>query len=94
MSEAELIPNYLGCLREKDWKLIGEERSGREELYDLRADPGERRNVIAAHPQVADRLREKWYERRRGGVHAARAQKLSAEDEALVEARLRDLGYL
>lgn len=94
LSEAELIPNYLGCLREKDWKLIGEERSGREELYDLRADPGERRNLIAAHPQVADRLREKWYERRRGGPRALRAERLSPEEEALVEARLRDLGYL
>jgi len=94
LSEAELIPNYIGCLREKNWKLIGEERAGREELYELGADPGERRNVIAAHPQVADRLREKWFERRRGGVRAARAQKLSAADEALVEARLRDLGYL
>ena len=94
LSEAELIPNYIGCLRENNWKFIGEERSGREELYELGADPSERRNVIAAHPQVADRLREKWFERRRGGVHAARAQKLSAADEALVEARLRDLGYL
>ena len=94
LSEGELIPNYIGCLREKNWKFIGEERSGREELYELGADPDERRNVIAAHPQVADRLREKWFERRRGGVHAARAQKLSAADEALVEARLRDLGYL
>ena len=94
LSEAELIPNYIGCLREKNWKFIGEERSGREELYELGVDPSERGNVIAAHPQVADRLREKWFERRRGGVHAARAQKLSAADEALVEARLRDLGYL
>jgi arylsulfatase len=94
LSEAELIPNYIGCLREKAWKFIGEERTGREELYELGADPGERRNVIAAHPRVADRLREKWFERRRGGARAARAQKLSAADEALVEARLRDLGYL
>ncbi len=94
LSEAELIPNYIGCLREKEWKFIGEERPGREALYELGADPGERRNVLAAHPRVADRLREKWFERRRGGVRAARAQKLSAEDEALVEARLRDLGYL
>jgi arylsulfatase A-like enzyme len=32
-------------------------RSGREALYDLRSDPGERRDVAAAHPGVVQRAR-------------------------------------
>ena len=31
---------------------------GREELYDVREDPGETRDLSATHPGVADRLRE------------------------------------
>ena len=34
-----------------------EKRYTTEELYDLKADPGERRNVIAEHPDVAQRMR-------------------------------------
>jgi len=94
LSEADLMPHYLGCLRERDWKFICEERTGREELYDLRADPGERVNVAAAHTDKAAELRRRWYERRQGSVAAGRAGKLSPEEEELVEARLRDLGYL
>ena len=35
-----------------------------KELYDLRADPGESKNVIAAHPEVVENLRaayEQWW---------------------------------
>jgi arylsulfatase A-like enzyme len=37
------------------YKLI-EWLDGRQELFDLEADPGELRNVIAAHPQIAEEL--------------------------------------
>ena len=33
------------------------ERGGKPELYDLREDPGQRRNVLRRHPEVASRLR-------------------------------------
>ena len=47
------------CVMRGDWRLVG-----RDELYDLAADPGQRRNVIADHPAVADGLRafyETWW---------------------------------
>lgn len=45
------------AIREGDWKLL---RGGdREYLYDLSKDPGEKRNLAAAHPDIAKRLREK-----------------------------------
>ena len=41
------------------WRLVG-----RDELYDLAADPEQKRNVVADHPAVADELRafyEAWW---------------------------------
>jgi uncharacterized sulfatase len=45
------------AVREGRWKLL---RGGeREYLYDLDQDIGEKRNLAAAHPEIAARLREK-----------------------------------
>lgn len=45
------------AIREGDWKLL---RGGeREYLYDLSADPAEKQNLAAEHPDIATRLREK-----------------------------------
>lgn len=94
LSEAELAPHYIVCLRDREWKLICRPGSGPDELYHLLEDPAEQRNVLAAHPEVAAALRRDLDARRRTGREAARAERLSPEDEQLVEARLRDLGYL
>ena len=42
-----------------------------EELYDLKTDPGETKNVIADHPEVVDQLRtryDKWWTRMQPGL--------------------------
>lgn len=42
------------------WRLVDD-----RELYDMHADPGQQRNVIDAHPQVAERMRrhyESWWQ--------------------------------
>jgi uncharacterized sulfatase len=45
------------AIREGDWKLL---RGGpREYLYNLRTDLGEKHNLAAQHPEIADRLRTK-----------------------------------
>jgi lipoteichoic acid synthase len=42
--------DYLLGVREDDWKYIWDATRGRDELYDLRADPREATNVAAQHP--------------------------------------------
>jgi arylsulfatase A-like enzyme len=67
-----------------------------EELYDLEADPRERENVLAARPAVAAELRARLTElvaiEARAVPTAAGAY--SAEEQEVLQERLRDLGYL
>lgn len=73
----------LRAIRSNRWKFI---RAPKPELYDLRADPGETNNVIAAHPAEAREL-----EARLGT--APEKVETSAVD-AKTMAQLRSLGYL
>ena len=41
------------------FKYIATPQYGQEELYDLRRDPGETRNVVAERPELAGVLRAK-----------------------------------
>jgi arylsulfatase A-like enzyme len=43
-------------IRDERWKLIVRNDKRELSLYDLEADPGERRNVASAHPKQVDRL--------------------------------------
>ena len=46
------------ALRQMDWKLLRDARKDVTELYNLRADPGETRNLASAEPaRVARMLR-------------------------------------
>jgi arylsulfatase A-like enzyme len=45
------------AVRDGKWKLIEWREDGSDELYDLEADPGERRDVIRSHAEVASRMR-------------------------------------
>ena len=50
---------YNACVRGERYKLVNG-----NELYDIRRDPGERKNVIADHPEIAARMRQeyaRWY---------------------------------
>jgi arylsulfatase A-like enzyme len=62
------------------------------ELYDLTADPRERRNIAALHPDVATALgaRIAVVEATAAGEVAA----LSDAEQAVIERRLRELGYV
>ncbi len=62
------------------------------ELYDLAADPRERRNVAALHPDVTRALGT-----RIATVEATAADEvpaLTAAERAVIERRLRELGYV
>jgi arylsulfatase A-like enzyme len=67
-----------------------------EELFDLEADPGERDNVLATQPVVATDLRRRLQAFLGGESPPAAPQEAaySEEEQAILEKRLRDLGYL
>ena len=47
------------AIRAGDWKLIEFFEDGRLELYDLKDDIGEKRNLVARHPERVKTLHEK-----------------------------------
>ena len=44
------------CIRDETWSLVLRPGEEPDELYNLKDDPKETRNVIDAHPDVASRL--------------------------------------
>jgi arylsulfatase A-like enzyme len=60
-------------------------------LFDLEADPGERRNLIDAEPELAGRLREAL---RAIVAEQAEAVTMAAEEDEEIAERLRELGYM
>jgi arylsulfatase A-like enzyme/Flp pilus assembly protein TadD len=72
-----------------DWKFI---RAPRSELYDLKRDPGEERDLVSREATTATRLNRTLDELIRGSVSNAEAgRRVMTGDE---EARLRSLGYI
>lgn len=71
------------------WKYI---RAPREELYDLKADPGEMRNAIASAARPAADLKRKLDDTLRAAVvpGVSAKQALTADEQA----KLRSLGYV
>ncbi|MBM4268837.1 MAG: hypothetical protein FJ144_19850 [Deltaproteobacteria bacterium] len=52
-------------LRDARWHYVWYPKVGDDQLFDLSSDPGERRNVIAEHPDRAEEFRKKleaWWE--------------------------------
>ena len=86
------IPHH--AIRDGRWKLLTSlERTAAfaDALYDLPADPRERRNVAREHGEVVERLKAKLRELT---AERSEAGAMSAEDDAALEQRLEELGYL
>jgi arylsulfatase A-like enzyme len=75
------------AIRLPPWKLVHHVDSGREEAYRLDVDPRER---VSKPADVPLELRDLLYLE----LESAEQREISAEEEAKVEARLADLGYL
>jgi arylsulfatase A-like enzyme len=57
------------AIREGDWKLIEFHKDGRRELYNLREDISETRNLVEKQPETAKRLTARLDEwRKRSGA--------------------------
>jgi arylsulfatase A-like enzyme len=76
------------AVRSGPHKLIVSPEDDEEELFDLTADPGETTNVIAEHPEIAERLRHQLWST------LEQANDTSAELDAETRERLRAMGYL
>ena len=81
------------AIRDGAWKLVTslEDERVADALYDLEADPGERHNVAAAHPEVVERLKDLL---RALLTDRADTVAMAEEDDAVLAARLEELGYL
>lgn len=95
ISEADVVPTYVGSLRTDRWKLI---RTGDgEKLYDLARDPAEETDVRDDHESVAAELSERLDDHLAAegrAVGAGRSVTSVDIDSSETEDRLRDLGYL
>jgi arylsulfatase len=82
-------PGPTTSYRDGDWKLVHYAQSGRYKLFDLDADPGERRDLVAREAAVVERLQAALAEYRRverpqgGGRRVALTPELREELEAL-----------
>ena len=50
LGDRVLVESFRGCVMTKRWRLVG------SELYDMPADPAQKKNVAEAHPEVVSRL--------------------------------------
>ncbi len=55
--------NYYGfkklpdlAVREGDWKLLCDYDGGRQELYNIKKDPGEEQNVTMSYPEISEKM--------------------------------------
>jgi len=91
------LERELRCLYADGWKFILN-GNGRDELYDLRQDPGEERNLIEKEPAVASRMRKvlvEWAKSRKkiqGDGRSIRDSRNEADEEILD--KLKGLGYI
>lgn len=87
------LPRGLEAVQDRRYKLVTELATGAEALYDLAADPGEQYDRRREASEIAGRLRaglEEW----RKQYPAAAPNIFSSEEEAVLDARLRQLGYV
>jgi len=88
-------------LREPGWKYAERPRWSENIdldplLYDLKADPLERRNVVYDHPEIALRMRRTIDELLAGGpdAHGPAGTKMNAQEQDELDKHLRALGYI
>ena len=82
--------------RTEEWKYIyaPQNSSLRQELYHLPSDPQERQNVATRRPDIVALLRQRIESLQQGPIAANPGQVMSPEEQAQLEKRLVELGYM
>jgi arylsulfatase A-like enzyme len=82
--------------RTEEWKYIyaPQNPSLPQELYHLPSDPQERSNVAAQRPEIVAQLRQRIEAIQQGPIAANPGQVMSPEEQAQLEKRLVELGYM
>ena len=91
--EPKMPPVRQRAIRDGRYKLITSFDDPRwvDALYDLEADPDERRNLARRMPDVADRLRATL---RALVAEEAETVAIAGDEDEEIADRLRELGYL
>jgi arylsulfatase A-like enzyme len=92
---------YVRAVRTEDWKFAEAPWTlgFKEELYNLARDPLERHNLRQERPEVAEQLRQMLSQHfaedgDSPGAQYSEETRMSEEEQAAVEGRLRRLGYI
>lgn len=85
--------SHLYSIRTPRWKLIDRPAVGRSELFDLRRDPGETRDVAAEQPEVARKLLDELMAWRQARSRRHDHEGPAAEISEATRNDLRALGY-
>lgn len=88
--------NWLVGIRTSQYKFIFSPYNERipEELYDLRIDPYEKRNIVKKEPETARKLRRKIEDEYLTLTTSVKETKLSAKEDEKIMLTLKKLGYL
>ncbi len=89
------VGTMIQTLREGRWKLILDRLRDSKELYDLRRDPGESRNLLGTEAAVAARLYGELQRHYNRNLEIFNARQRSEADRTTEKLReLRSLGYI
>jgi arylsulfatase A-like enzyme len=94
-SNPSTYPQRLFAVRTPQHKYVRELETGDEQLYRLRDDPAEQRDLTAVEVELADALRAEWNARMQDALPAEQGERLEALSPTPDERRqLEHLGYV
>jgi arylsulfatase len=94
IESSDLYPDKYHGVRTSGWKYLVREGDGAEELYDLRVDPGELRNLAGRETERLDELRGVCEEALGRAREAAVPPATGLPDDPETLERLKALGYI
>ncbi|MBU1868184.1 sulfatase-like hydrolase/transferase [Patescibacteria group bacterium] len=89
---------WLAGIRTSDYKYVCGPYNDKikSELYDLKSDPSEKKNLYGSQPELAQRLKKQMDEIREyeGKTMKIPGERMNKKETAKLENRLKELGYM